>query len=168
MNPPIDSLDVRIIELFTASPRHSILDASRILGVARGTVQARLERLAREGVISGWGPQISPEALGYGVRAIVSLTVNQRRSHRDFAEAMRAIPEILELHTVSGDSDLVAIVVARSNQDLQRVLDEMSASGDVQRSSSVIVLESLFTHRTADLVAKTGSHPGGKRENVET
>jgi Lrp/AsnC family transcriptional regulator for asnA, asnC and gidA len=167
MPDAIDALDAQIIRLFSDNPRQSVLDASRVLSVARGTVQARLDRLARSGVIAGWGPHIEPTALGYGVRAFVSLTINQRRGHAELAEAMKAIPEILELHTVSGNSDLVALVVARSNQDLQRVLDEMTSSGDVQRSSSVIVLETIFHRRTDALVEKSGARSTANREIVE-
>ena len=44
---PIDELDARIVELFTTEPRVGVLECSRRLGVARGTVQARLDRMSR-------------------------------------------------------------------------------------------------------------------------
>ncbi|MGB0191776.1 MAG: Lrp/AsnC family transcriptional regulator, partial [Nocardioides sp.] len=65
----MDELDVRLIDLFTAEPRVGVLEASRRLGVARGTVQARLDRLSERGVVTGWGPDLSPEALGHPVTA---------------------------------------------------------------------------------------------------
>lgn len=68
------------------------------------------------------------------------------------ARELNRVPEILELHTVTGDADLLAVVVARSNTDLQRVLDRLAESGDVQRASSVIVLESLFEQRADGLI----------------
>ena len=153
----VDDLDARLIRLFTDNPRQSVLEASRLLKVARGTVQARLDRLARSGVIAGWGPRIDPAALGYGVKAFVSLTINQKRGHTAVARELRAVPEILELHTVTGDADLLAVVVARSNPDLQRVLDRLAESGDVQRASSVIVLESLFEQRAEGLIGTAGA-----------
>ena len=60
MKSPIDSLDARILELFRAEPRIGVLEASRRLQVARGTVQARLDRLASQGVVTGWGPESTP------------------------------------------------------------------------------------------------------------
>ena len=63
----IDDLDGRLIELLTAEPRVGVLEASRRLGVARGTVQARLDRMQSRGVITGYGPDVEPAALGYGV-----------------------------------------------------------------------------------------------------
>ena len=65
----MDDLDRNLLELFTNDPRIGVLEASRRLRVARGTVQARLDKLADSGVIIGWGPDLSTEALGYPVTA---------------------------------------------------------------------------------------------------
>ncbi len=73
----MDGLDGRLIELFAAEPRIGVLEASRRLGVARGTVQARLDKLVSSGVVTGWGPELSPEALGYPVTAFLTLEIRQ-------------------------------------------------------------------------------------------
>ena len=65
----MDDLDRRLLDLFADEPRIGVLEASRRLGVARGTVQARLDQLAATGVITGWGPDVAPAALGYPVTA---------------------------------------------------------------------------------------------------
>jgi DNA-binding Lrp family transcriptional regulator len=69
----VDQLDVTLIGLFTDEPRIGALEASRRLGVARGTVTARLDRLERSGVISGWGPSLDPAALDHPVTAFLTL-----------------------------------------------------------------------------------------------
>jgi DNA-binding Lrp family transcriptional regulator len=148
----VDTLDSQIVALFAEDPRMSVLEASRVLKVARATVQARLDKMQRAGVIAGWGPRISPRELGYVVKAFCALTIRQEAGHDAVATALADIPEVLELHTVSGESDLLACVVARSNADLQRVLDEIMATNTVLRSSSVIVLNSHFEGRTLPLV----------------
>ena len=56
----MDALDGTLIELFSLEPKLGVLEASRRLGVARGTVQARLDRLAAAGVITGWSPASPP------------------------------------------------------------------------------------------------------------
>lgn len=61
-SPGVDELDGRVLALFSREPRIGVLEASRRLGVARGTVQARLDRLQREGVVTSWAPRISPAA----------------------------------------------------------------------------------------------------------
>ncbi|MHA7262708.1 Lrp/AsnC family transcriptional regulator [Arthrobacter sp. TMN-37] len=158
----IDGLDSRIVELFTDNPRMSVLEASRVLGVARATVSARLERMQRNGVITGWGPRIDPAPLGYGVTAFCSLIIHQDSGHDAVARALAEIPEIQELHTVSGESDLLARVTARSNADLQRVIDAIIATRTVIRSSSVIVLNSHFEGRTLPLMRAAASRdPAG-------
>jgi Lrp/AsnC family transcriptional regulator for asnA, asnC and gidA len=158
----IDSLDSDIVTLFSQEPRMSVLEASRVLKVARATVQARLDKMQRAGVIAGWGPRLEPAELGYVVKAYCSLVIRQEIGHDAVAAALARIPEVLELHTVSGESDLLACVVARSNADLQRVLDEITGTNTVLRSSSVIVLNSHFEGRTLPLVqAASGKLDGG-------
>ena len=69
----IDRLDAALIDLLAAEPRVGVLEASRRLRVARGTVQARLERMAERGVITGYGPEVDPAAIGYEVTAFITL-----------------------------------------------------------------------------------------------
>ena len=76
----MDGLDRKVIDLFAAEPRIGVLEASRRLGVARGTVQARLDKLASTGVITGWGPDVSPAALGYPVTAFLTLEIRAGRA----------------------------------------------------------------------------------------
>ena len=160
-----DQLDARIVSLFTDDPRMSVLEASRTLKVARATVQARLDRMQRSGVIAGWGPRLDPAALGYVVTAYCSLTIRQDMGHDAVVAALAEIPEIQEAHTVPGESDLIARVAARSNSDLQRVIDSMVATGAVLRSSSVIVLNTHFEGRMLPLLhaaAGSGTAEPGK------
>ena len=77
----MDDLDAHVIDLFAAEPRIGVLEASRRLGVARGTVQARLDRLAATGVVTGWGPDLSPDALGFPVMAFLTLEIRQGSGH---------------------------------------------------------------------------------------
>jgi len=119
----IDELDAQIIELFAAEPRIGVLEGSRRLQIARGTVQARLDRLQGRGVITGYGPDVDPAALGHGVTAFVTLEIRQAGGHDPVAERLALIPEILEVHTITGTVDMLCRVVARDNADLQRVID---------------------------------------------
>jgi DNA-binding Lrp family transcriptional regulator len=150
----VDELDLRLIDLFTAEPRVGVLEASRRLGVARGTVQARLDRLAARGVVTSWGPQLSPEALGHPVTAFLTLEIQQagaERAHDAVGAHLADIPEVLEVHTTTGAGDLLARVVARSNDDLQRVIDAVLAHPLITRSSTVIALATQVPHRVLPL-----------------
>jgi DNA-binding Lrp family transcriptional regulator len=151
MKQPIDGLDARILSLFRAEPRIGVLEASRRLGVARGTVQARLDRLEAHGVVTGWGPDIDPRALGYEVMAFVTLEISQR-GHAGIESALADLPEVLEAHTITGAGDMLVRVVARTNADLQRVVDAVLGIDGVERSNMVIVLADGVPYRTAPLL----------------
>ena len=77
----VDALDARLIALFTDDPHVGVLGASRALGVARGTVQARLDRLQERGVVKCFAPEVDPAALGYPVTAFCTLEIRQRQGH---------------------------------------------------------------------------------------
>jgi DNA-binding Lrp family transcriptional regulator len=147
----MDDLDSRVIDLFAAEPRIGVLEASRRLGVARGTVQARLDRLAATGVVIGWGPELSPEALGFPVMAFLTLEIRQGSGHNAIASHLATIPEVLEAYTITGAGDMWARVVARSNADLQRVIDQVLADRGIERSTTVIALAAQIEHRVLPL-----------------
>lgn len=149
----IDQLDARLITLLTREPRLGVLECSRRLGVARGTVQARLDRLSARGVITGFGPDVSPAALGYDVTAFVTLQIRQFGGHDPVVDQLAAIPEVLEVHTITGGDDMLCRVVARSNADLQRVIDVIVDVRGVVRTSSVIALATPVPYRVLPLVA---------------
>ena len=157
----IDSLDAKLIELLAAEPRVGVLEASRRLGVARGTVQARLDRMRDRGVITGYGPDVDPGALGYEVTAFITLEIRQAGGHDPVAERLAAIPEVLEVHTITGTGDMLCRVVARTNADLQRVLDAIVSADGVVRASTAISLAAQVPYRILPLVraAASGTAP---------
>ena len=148
----VDELDARLVGLLTAEPRVGVLEASRRLRVARGTVQARLDRLQARGVITGYGPDIDPAALGYGVTAFVTLEIRQAGGHDRVAEGLTSIAEVLEVHTITGAGDMLCRVVARTNADLQRVIDAIVDVSGVVRASTVIALDTPVPYRVLPLV----------------
>jgi DNA-binding Lrp family transcriptional regulator len=148
----LDALDVRLIDLLAVEPRIGVLECSRRLRVARGTVQARLDKLVARGVIRGFGPEISPGAIGFGVTAFVTLEISQRQGHDPVAAHLSAIPEVLEAHTITGTGDLLCRIVARSNADLQRVIDEIVSYEGIARASTIIALAEQIPHRVLPLV----------------
>jgi len=149
---PIDPLDARLIATLAAAPRAGVLELSRQLGVARGTVQARLDKLVERGVISGFGPEVDPAAMGYSVLAFTTLEIAQGRL-ADVVEHLRDIPEVLEAHATTGPGDLHCRVVARSNDHLQDVLNRVLEVQGIGRTSTVIALSPQISMRVLPLVA---------------
>jgi DNA-binding Lrp family transcriptional regulator len=150
-NMSIDELDARLIQALREDPRVGLLEIARRLGVARGTVQARLSKLEARGVITGYGPEVEPSAMGYPISAFVFVELNQGRLV-EAAEAARAVPEVLEVDAVSGAQDLVCRVVARDTEHFQEIVNGLVASEAIQRCTSYIVLTRQVSPRTGPLV----------------
>jgi DNA-binding Lrp family transcriptional regulator len=151
---PVDELDAQLIKLLAGEPRVGVLEASRRLGVPRATVQARLDRLQSRGIITGFGPDVDPAALGYGVTALVTVEIRQAGGHDPVSEHLAQIPEVLEAYTITGAGDMFCRIVARTNADLQRVIDLMVADEGVVRTSTVIALATQIPYRVLPLVAR--------------
>lgn len=155
----IDELDARLIGLFSQRPTIGVLGASRELGVARGTVQARLDRLQTKGVIRTFAPTVDPASLGYPVTALCTLEIRQRLGHQAVVDHLLAIPEVLEIHSTTGVGDLIIRIVATDNADLGRVIDGIIDDTHVVRASTSICLVTHLEMRTGPLVEAAAHRP---------
>ncbi|MGP3936981.1 Lrp/AsnC family transcriptional regulator [Nonomuraea sp. KM88] len=148
----MDDLDARLLVTMRAHPRVGLTELARLLGVARGTVQARVEKLTARGVIEDFGPTVSPADAGYPILAFVWLQIAQGRLE-EAVEALRAVPHILEVHGTSGQHDLLCRVVARTTEHLQEIIAHILTSPAVQRTDSTIALSTQIPHRIEPLLA---------------
>ena len=139
MAQPLDETDRTILRTLRGHPRASIAEIARRAGVARGTLYSRLERLERDRVITGWGPELDTRAAGYDVLAFLWLQIAQG-AHDETIDALAAIPEVTEVHTVTGDGDLLVRVVARSNDHLHEVLLAVTSLPPVRHSHTQLSL----------------------------
>jgi DNA-binding Lrp family transcriptional regulator len=135
----IDELDARLIAALRESPRVGLLEIARRLGVARGTVQARLGKLEARGVITGYGPEVDPAAMGYGIQAFVLLELTQGRLG-EATRVLEGVPEVVEADAISGPQDLLCRLVARDTEHLQEIVNRILATAAIRRSTSYIVL----------------------------
>jgi DNA-binding Lrp family transcriptional regulator len=148
----IDSLDARLILTMRSSPRVGLLEIARQLKVARGTVQARLSKLEQAGVITGYGPEVDPAALGYAITAFVLIELAQGRL-AEAVHAMEAMPEVLEADAISGPQDVICRVVARDTEHLQELVNELLRTPAIRRCTSYITLSRQVPPRTTPLVS---------------
>jgi DNA-binding Lrp family transcriptional regulator len=153
----LDALDASMLALLDDEPRIGVLELSRRLAVARGTVQARMDKLIARGAIRGFGPDVSPAAIGFGVTSFVTLEISQRYGHTAVAQHLADIPEVLEAHTITGSGDILCRIVARSNADLQRVIDQIVGYDGIVRASTFIALAELIRYRVLPLVRSAAS-----------
>jgi DNA-binding Lrp family transcriptional regulator len=147
----IDELDARLIRALCETPRAGVMELARQLGVARGTVQARLDKLQQRGIISGFDPDLDIRRMGYEVLAFVSLEIAQGRL-ADVCDHLREIPEVLEIHSITGPGDLHCRVVARTNDHLQSVIGRILVQQGIDRSTTQIALTEQLRLRVLPLV----------------
>ncbi len=147
--------DHALIGELREATRPNVLHLSRALGQARNTVQARLDRLHNDGVITGYEPVIDLAALGYNVLAFTTLEISQGQE-RSVLDGLAAITEVLETHKITGPGDLLCRIVARSNEHLHEVLEQMLTLPGIARMTSALALTSPIQtmHPSADVVSR--------------
>ena len=160
---PVDVLDVALLQALVDHPRAGALELSRVSGVARATVTARIGKLEKSGVITGYGPDIDPAAAGFGVQAFVTLEIAQGALEA-IEVALQQIPGVLEAYATTGTGDVLCRVAARSHEALQQTLVALNRSPTVVRSTSVVVLSRLVPLRTLPLLrSEADPHAGRSR-----
>jgi DNA-binding Lrp family transcriptional regulator len=147
----VDALDARLIRTMCDTPRAGVTELTRRLGVARGTVKLRLDKLQQRGVIRGFDPDLDLRAMGYEVLAFVSLEIAQGRL-QDVANHLREIPEVLEIHSVTGPGDLHCQVAARTNDHLQLIIGRILEAQGINRTTTQIALTEQLRHRVLPII----------------
>lgn len=141
---PLTAADEQLLAVLREDARASTAQIARRLGVSRTTVQGRIERLERLGVIRGYTVQLGDAYDQAGIRAHIMITVLARQMPQ-VVKALQALPEIRELHSVSGAHDLVALGVTTSLSDMDVLTDRIGALDGVGRTTSAILLSTKFS-----------------------
>jgi len=140
---PDQATDDSLLELLAADARLSTAALARRLGVARSTVQARLERLERTGVVQGYTVRLGSRASARRVQAHAMIQVEPQQQAL-VERKLHAMPAVTTLLTVSGSYDLIAMLAAESTEALDAALDELRACPGVKATSTSIVLSRRF------------------------
>ena len=135
----IDPTDRDLITLLREDARTPTAELARKLKLSRTTVQSRIERLERRGVIAGYSVKLSDEYEQGLVKAHILVTALPKLAPRVEAE-LRRILEVRTLHSVSGSTDLIAIVVAPSVKQLDVLIDQIGALDGVERTQTSVIL----------------------------
>jgi DNA-binding Lrp family transcriptional regulator len=139
----MDSIDEKLLLALRDNARASTARLARSVGRSRTSVQSRLERLEREGVIVGYSVRVAPEHELGAVRAHVMIKVGPKEA-RAVTAALKAIPQVRVLHSVSGDVDLIAVAATASVAEMDEVIDRIGALDGVERTTSSIILSTKF------------------------
>jgi len=139
----MDAIDEKLLLALRENGRASTAQLARLVGRSRTSVQSRIERLQRQGIIVGYSVRLAPEhALG-AVRAHVMIKVGAKET-RAVTTALRGIAQVRILHSVSGDVDLIAVAATASVAEMDQVIDRIGALDGVERTTSSIILSTKF------------------------
>ena len=148
----LDDTDRRILLALDDDPRVPVALLAQRLNLARGTVHARLERLATSGVLRPNSARVRPQALGRGVAASIRVELDQHQIGPAI-DALRQVPEVLECFAPAGDTDLLLRVVAKSPDDLYRVAEVIRLCPGILRTSTSLFLREVIPYRVSTLLS---------------
>jgi len=142
----MDELDTALLALLAEDARAPVATLARRLGLARTTVQARLDRLETTGVIAGYTLRLGARARPR-LRATVLITIEPRAGPRVIAR-LKALPAVRAVHSVSGRFDLIVEVTTDHTEALDAALDDLGATEGVKSSESLIHLATKLDRNT--------------------
>jgi Lrp/AsnC family transcriptional regulator for asnA, asnC and gidA len=138
----IDSLDREILKRLQSDSRTSFLEIARELGVAGGTIHARVGRMRDAGLISGSRIDIDYQRLGYSIQAFIGLKLVKAHDCGSLMEKLETIPEVLEVHYTTGNYSLFIKIMARSMKDLHALLfDRLQGFDEIQSTETFVILD---------------------------
>lgn len=143
----MDEADRELLSILSANARSSTSRIARELDLSRTTVQARIERLERQGVIRGY-TVVKGDAAEEGVLRATALIVAEPRASAGIVSALSTMTEVERLHGAAGRFDLVAELSARGAEALERALDRIGLVDGVRSTESLVHLSVKFDRRS--------------------
>ncbi|WP_439618988.1 Lrp/AsnC family transcriptional regulator [Shinella sp.] len=138
----MDTIDRKLLALLRKDGRASLSALAAELKVSRGTVQNRIERLTRDGVIAGFSVRVTEADDPHAVRAITMIEITGQKTLAAI-QILRGIPEVRALHTTNGAWDLVAEIHTENLVEFERVLRGIRAMDGVSKSETSLLLTTL-------------------------
>lgn len=137
-----DDHDRLLISLLRKDGRAPVSKLAQIMGVSRGTVQTRLDRLLESGALLGFTARVREDYETAQIRAIMMIEVMGKNTSQVIRK-MRGLPELTLMHTTSGKWDLIAEITVNNLQEFDRVLREVRLIDGVMNSETSILLSSV-------------------------
>lgn len=138
----MDDIDTKLIALLRQDARLSIATLASKLGVARGTVTARLRKLEDEQVIVGYTLKLRPEEDDTRIRAWMGVQVDGNRTQEVIASLLGE-PAAVALHDTNGRWDLLAELRASSPAELSKVLERIRLTKGIRHTETSILLKTF-------------------------
>ena len=143
----MDENDERILSDLRADARTPVATIGKRLGLARSTVQSRIERMERQGIIAGYTLRFGASPERPRILATALLQIEPRTLPATLSR-LKALPEVEAAHTTSGRFDLIVSLTARSTEALDRALDAIGDVPGVRSLESLIHLSTRINRAT--------------------
>ena len=141
----LDLIDLKLLEELQTDADRSNVELSRLVGLSPAATLHRVRRLKESGVIRAVVARLDSAAAGFPLQVYVAVTLQRHdeASHRRFAQAVRAMPEVIAADWVTGETDAMLMVVAREVAQLQRLIVRLSTRGGAGRVMTLLRLEEI-------------------------
>ena len=144
-NYQIDDLDRRILSFLVKDARMAYLEIARECGISGAAIHQRVNKLEKNGVITGSRLLVKPSALGLNVCAFVNISISEANKYLEVTEYLKKIPEVVECHFVTGSSSLLVKIYCFDNDHLMSVLlNTIQKIPYVQSTDTRISLDEAF------------------------
>lgn len=149
----MDAIDRQLVAALRENARAPWAELGRLVGMSGPSVQERVRRLEERGVISGYRAQVSADAVGLGVSALVDLYQRDEVPTEDVADQLRGIPEVEDCWYVAGDEEFVVKVRAPDVAGLEAVISKLRGVRGIARTRTTVVLSTYWEGRGLPLPA---------------
>lgn len=144
-NFQIDTLDRKILSIIKKNARTPFLEVGRACEVSGAAVHQRVQRLIKEGVITGAEFILDPQKVGYHTCAFIGIFLEKASMFKEVVNQLEQIPEIVECHYTTGNWSIFIKIFAQNNDHLKRILtDNLQAIQGISRTETFISLEESF------------------------
>ena len=141
--PKLDDTDRQLLALLQQDDRQPLAELSEKTGVAVSTINDRIKRLIRSGMISGFHARVAPEAVGLNLLAFILVSWTNPKVEAVFLQSAKMSSEVLECHHITGAWNYLLKVRVGTTRDLERFLNEtIKAVDGVERTETLIALSS--------------------------
>ena len=154
-NIHIDDVDAKIISALSSDSRRSYADVGSEVGLSTAAVHERVRKMLERGVIERFALQVNHEAVGLIFTAFVAIRNDGGAHCREIAPRLRELAAVQELHSVAGEYDFLAKIRTRHARDLEAVLYQIKSIPGVARTTSTVVLDTVFEGQPLKLAGGT-------------
>ena len=151
----LDAIDAQILVRLQADGRAKRKDVAEEVGLSLPSVSDRMRKLEERGVLTGYHAVADPKRLGYDVTAFVAVVSAGSEHYAEFVSAVTAMPEVLELHSVTGEGSHMLKVRVRTTSALEALLGRLQSIPGVRGTRTSLVLSTLKETRALPV------EPGG-------